>query len=128
VTLTSEEARRTLDDHKEAWLSLGSRHGGVFAEKAVGELLRGVPWAEAHWWLLRSAMARGDKEACRMFVNDWSGRTTARPPRAVWKFVPGDHYYALDQKFDSLTEARRHLERHGFSYGGLQEKHAYKAE
>lgn len=39
----------------------------------------------------------------------------------VSKFNPGKHFHVLDTKFDTLEEAKAHLQKKGYMYGGLAE-------
>lgn len=99
--------------------------GSNFAEHATGKLLAANScYKEAHYYMLLSAFARKDAKAVRRFLRDWSGRSK-QPRIAVSKFIPGDHYHVLDEKFDTLEAATAHLQKHGYVYGGLHEKHVY---
>lgn len=124
--------RAKLDNYKEGWLVLGITEGGAFASRAASELLRGIPsnplcGHDTMWYMLRSAMAREDYEACRIYVNDWSRRRSP-PSERVSKFIPGQHYHCLGEKFDTLDLAIRHLKLNGYAYGGLKEVHVYREE
>lgn len=123
-----------LSENKEGWLALGINEGGRFAQAAASELLRDckvgydkkLSW-EVAYHMIRSAIAREDKDAVRVYVNDWTnwdGRKTA----LVSKFMPGEHYHVLDTKFNTLDEARRHLSREGYDYAGLKEVYVPKTE
>lgn len=76
------------------------------------------------FYLLISAMARYDIEACRKFVYDWSGG--AQPTALISRFIPGSHWHVLDTKFSSFDAARRHLEKQGYRYAGTRTVHARK--
>lgn len=47
---------------------------------------------------------------------------------AIHKWVPGDHYYALGEKFNTMAEAEAHLERNGFKCLGLRETFVYPGD
>lgn len=116
----------------EGWLALGINHGGAFASAAAHQLIAELPHDDGCRWetrvgLLLSAMARGDFAGCRRFVNDWRYyRPDRRPAAVVAKWIPGDHYHALNERFDTLEEAVAHLERNGYRFDGLRERFVYK--
>lgn len=104
-----------------------AQHGCQFREYAAGMLLAHAGcYGPARREILVSCMARGYHEwpAVAQFLRDWCAQDR-RPSREVTKFVPGDHYYALDQKFNSLSSAIDHLQASGYRYSGLREKHVY---
>lgn len=99
-------------------------NGGRFLGYSVRLLLDLYQcYSETHYWMLYSALNRQDKRTARIYLGDWSGRRerTAR----VSKFVPGDHYHALGEKFGTLAEAIQHLETCGYRFGGLHESYFY---
>lgn len=121
-----------LSADKETWLALGVNHGGPFRSRAASELTSGLPYNpavgwECRYWLVYSALARGDARAVRVFVNDWSHQR-GRPAANVTKWVPGDHYHTLGERFDTLEEAKEHLRKKGYEFGGFSETHAYKRD
>lgn len=102
--------------------------GADFADHAARKLLSANDcYGECHYWMLRSAFARQDKEAVRKFLGDWKSRNR-KPVAEVFKFVPGEHYHVLSRKFDTLDDAMNHLRDRGYRYGGLFEKHVYAKE
>lgn len=125
-----------LSEDEEGWLALAVNEGGQFASHAISKVLLdgcNVGYGtglerDTAYYMLRSAIAREDKRTARMYVNDWRRRKSTKPTRMVSKFVPGDHYHTLDQKFDTLQAAQDFLTRCGYSYGGLIEEHVYKTE
>ena len=121
------DPRALLSKDKEGWLSLGVRYGGLFAERAADELLYGIGYSSTRYWMLRSAIAREDKAAVRVHVNDWAG-CHPRELVNISKFVPGKHYHALDMKFNSLAAAHQHIRGQRKIPGGLIEKHVYARE
>lgn len=126
------DPRAKLSKENEGWLALGINEGGSFAAHAASELVRDLPHdefcpCEIKYYILRSAMAREDFEACRIHINDWSQRRS-RPSAMVSKFIPGEHYHVLGEKFDTLDEAQQYLRSRGYVYGGLTEKHVYREE
>lgn len=78
--------------------------------------------SEVRYWMIYSAVSRGDYRAAREYLADAQG---ARPEARVYRWVPGDHYHALDGRFDTYDEARRHLESKGYRCLGLEERHVY---
>lgn len=117
------------DDDKleQEWIALGLL-GGRFAEHAAG-MLRRSSWGDAYFWCLVSAFNRHDREAAERFVRDWKNESFRRKKRAnVSKWIPGSHYYALDQKFDTLAEAKEHLRDNGYEFGSLIETRVYGEE
>ena len=78
-------------------------------------------WGSVRFDLLRSAMCRRDVEAVRIFLHDWL-YLDARPGQCAYKYVPGEHFYALNTKFNTLNEAISHLTARGYRYAGLHEE------
>lgn len=66
--------------------------------------------------LLKSAAARDDWRQVETFLRDWGGPDT-RKVANVSKWVPGAHYYALNDKFDTLAAAKSHLTENGYQFG-----------
>lgn len=62
--------------------------------------------------MVESALARRDKVAAIQYLIDWD-LVRAKHTR-ISKFEPGDHYYVLDTKFDTMEEAVEHARQHGF--------------
>lgn len=120
-----------LDDEKEWWIPLAGL-GEPFISRVASALISGLPldalvgW-ETRYWMVYSALARGDANTARMYVNDWS-RPRLRPSEVVSRFVPGDHYHAMGERFETLDEAIRHLRLKGRTYAGLKEVHVYARE
>lgn len=116
-----------LDDWGESMIAL-ARNGYQFAEYAAFQLLRETSRSDVDWevryWMIRSALGRQDARTVRIYVNDWK-HARHRPSAPVSKWIPGDHYYVLNEKFDTLDEARDHLCNRGYRYEGLIEKHVY---
>lgn len=123
----SYDPRALLDQHKEVWMSLGINLGEPFRSHAASELLRGLKYSETYFWMLVSAMSRGDREACRKFVNDWGG-CKQREVVNISKFIPGEHYHALGIQFNSIEAAEKHIRSQGKIPGSLIEKHVYVHE
>lgn len=126
--LTSVQARANLSPEKEGWLALGCNFGYPFISHTVSVLMEGISYDRSRRELLKSAMSRKDKEACRMFINDWSKRPQYRPRVIVSKFIPGEHFHCIGTKFDSLDDAISHLKQNGYEYEGLVEKFIYSTE
>lgn len=122
MMLTSEQARARLPDESESLLALALL-GQEFRAYAVRHLLSLHHCSSgARYEMLVSALTRHDLESARIFLNDWTSRL---PTALVYKWVPGDHFYALTQKFDTLSEAIHYLREAGYAYGGIRERHVY---
>lgn len=125
------DPRARLDDEKESWLAV-CIYGGPFIARAAAEITRGLPYNpavsfEIRYYLVYSALCRGDLNAARVFVNDWS-KYRGKPTAVVHKWIPGDHYHALNQQFDTLDAAKAYIERSGYKYGGYEERHVYQRD
>jgi hypothetical protein len=124
-----KDPRRRLNDYQESMISL-ARNGPDFHGYAAREILRGNSShldLSLRVDLIRSALNRHDEDAVRVFVNDWADMGIRGPKSAmVSRWVPGDHFYALDEKFESLYEAIQHLKNNGYKYSGITERHVYK--
>jgi hypothetical protein len=72
--------------------------------------------------ILASVSQRGDWKLYEQFLLDW-GKTRKVN---VSKFVPGDHFYVGDVKFDTLAEAKAQLARDGNLFGELILRHVYR--
>lgn len=127
--MTSKPAK--LDDEKESWIPL-AHNGEPFISRVASELIRGLPYDplvgwETRYWMVYSALARQDYDCTRRYVHDWS-EPKSRSSEVVSKFVPGDHYHALGERFDTLDEAIHYLKSNGRIYGGLKEVYVYPKE
>jgi hypothetical protein len=67
---------------------------------------------EVQQLLVESALVRCDTISATQMLIDW--QLLQAPHTRISKYVPGDHYYVLDTKFDSYAEAADHARRHGF--------------
>jgi len=125
MSCTSPDAK--LDDIREGMIVL-ARQGAPFIQYAAREIVRGISshlsW-ELMYNMVLSALAREDERAVRIYVNDWSATACKKPQRSIFKWIPGDHFYALEDKFDTLDEAKQHLKRHGYECGPVVEQHVY---
>jgi hypothetical protein len=121
VSLTEKETER------DSLIAL-AKNGYEFREFAANKLLGLYScWGECRYWMLMSAFARQDERAVRRFLDDWVAMDR-RPKAQVSKFIPGEHYYALSEKFDTFEEAKNHLSNRGYTYAGLLEKYVPKSE
>lgn len=84
-----------------------------------------APLSEVQSYIIDSCLNRGDEAAAKVFINDWN-QSRSRPIRDVSKWIPGEHFYALDKKFSSLDEAIGYLGENGFSFGTLRERFQYR--
>lgn len=73
--------------------------------------------------IIDSCLQRGDTQHAQQLLGDWN--IAAKPKAHVTKWNPGTHYYALDTKFDTFQEARKHLERNSYECLGLRERFIY---
>ena len=115
-----------LDDYRESMIFI-ARNGYPFNEYAAREIVSGINSFLSYGLMVNlvlSALRRQDANAVRVFVNDWSN-STRRPHRPVFKWIPGDHFYALEEKFDTLEEAKNYLNVHGYDFESLVERHVY---
>lgn len=76
-------------------------------------------FTEVQWYVFRNALARDGIEAAEQLLFDWQMK--AQKTAWVTKWVPGDHFYAQDKKFDRYEQAVAHLESLGFKVLGLKE-------
>lgn len=83
------------------------------------------PLTEIQGYMIDSCLNRGDIEGAKRFIQDWNA-TKVKPKRDVSKWTPGDHYYALDQKFVTLEAAIEHLKAKGYEFGELRERFQYR--
>jgi hypothetical protein len=60
-------------------------------------------------YLVDAALAEEDEPRAEMFVRDWGFSRGVQ----ISKYVPGTHFYALDRKFGSLSEARAFVRQQG---------------
>lgn len=117
-----------LDGYKEGMIAL-SQEGGRFLSYAAGELVSGLPYNPkmdytVRYWMVFSALNRGDSRTARMYVNDWSQART-RPAAKVHKWNPGRHYHALSERFDTLQEAKDYLSTKGYVFDGFEERRVF---
>lgn len=83
------------------------------------------PLSEVQGYIIDSCLARGDFDKAHQLIKDWNSRST-RPVNYVSKWIPGNHFYALNAKFDAIEDAISHLEAAGYRYGGLRERFQYR--
>jgi hypothetical protein len=79
------------------------------------------PLSEVQSGIIDSCLAREDYKAARQFISDWNETRAKESARVVdiSKWIPGDHYYALSQKFSSLSEAESHVRKQGYIFSGV---------
>ena len=118
-----------ITDEEDQLIALGCG-GGQFPRHAAGKLLRELGlWSEVRYWMLVSALSRQDAKCAKMYLIDWNTQDKDhRPSAVVSKFIPGEHYHVLGTKFNSLLEAKAHLNRKGYKFGGVEEKFLYTHE
>lgn len=116
-----------ITDDIRGLIALGC-NGGAFAGHAASKLLSiRKCYTSTRYYMLISALNRGDNRCAAMYLDDWV-KQDHMPKATVSKFVPGDHYHVFGTKFDTLEEAQRHLWTKGYTFGGLVEKHVYNRD
>lgn len=78
--------------------------------------------------IIDSCLARGDREKAEQLIQDWNNeRDGKRPTADISKWLPGDHYYALDKKFRTLGDAESYLQSRGYRFSGkIRERFEYR--
>ena len=64
-------------------------------------------------------------------LSDWLEVCSKIKPKKqtlVWKWVPGDHYHVLNERFATLLQAKSFLAAQGYAYEGFRTKHVYTNE
>jgi len=118
------KSKEILDEESESLISL-SRLGYDFRQYAVSNLLTiHSCYSECRYWMLMSALARQDARAARIYLQDWKYQDKL-PKAKISKFIPGEHYYVLNNKFNSLEEAKNYLHEQGYIYAGFEEVYTY---
>lgn len=87
------------------------------------------PLTEVQGYIIDSCIARGDLEQARKNIGYWNDERARvpRPKRGISKWIPGDHFYALGEKFRTLELAIEHLESEGFAFDGIvRERFQYR--
>lgn len=86
------------------------------------------PLSEVQGYIIDSCLNRGDRDKARQMIRDWNAQRLklSRPKLHVSKWVPGDHYYALSKKFNTLEAAIQHLEENGYQFDGLRQRFQYR--
>lgn len=72
---------------------------------------------EIQWYILHSYPAQSSRKLYNQLLIDWG---IIHPIEQIQKFIPGEHYHALGCRFDSFHAAKAHLEKYGYTYGGLK--------
>lgn len=84
------------------------------------------PLTEVQGWIIKAHLDNGDEAGAKELIQDWNAQRD-RKLADVSKWLPGDHYYALDKKFDTLDGATRYLESKGFKFSGcVRERFMYR--
>lgn len=110
--------------------------GMFFLNEAIDELFsyfdRDAKNAyEARRWMLISHINTEDKPGFRSLCNywwDWDRLFGSRRGKImnVTKYVPGDHFHAVNERFDTLNDAVRYIREQGYTFGRFDEVHIYK--
>jgi hypothetical protein len=117
----------------------------AFAAQLVKELYpsayRGLPfnlyrhlWLERHHFpaltevqqmIIDARLVMEDLETAEELLHDWRPEVYA----TITKFVPGEHYYVLGQKFATMEAAQEYAEEQGkIPLDGVQETFVYTTE
>lgn len=83
-----------------------------------------IATTEVQGYIIKSCLARYDEAQAEQLLRDWCG-ARKQPAAYIHKFQPGSHYHALDEKFDTESEARQHLEKNGYKCLGVNVKYVY---
>lgn len=113
-----------MDDGDVNGLLALSQNGYPFSDYAARQLLYGIRLRreldyEVCYWMLRSAMARGDTACCRQYLADWT-HSFSRPGVTISRFSPGVHWHVLGQRFGSYADAEQYAKSRGYRIVGEQ--------
>ncbi len=70
--------------------------------------------------MFRFAVQRGDEKYAEQLLVDWGFKKKVKQVY-ITKWIPGRHYYALDEKFNTYGDAISHLESEGYESLGVKE-------
>jgi hypothetical protein len=87
-------------------------------------LVQDTPLTEVQRYIILSCLARGDETEAMELLIDWMPNRY----RCIYKWIPGNHYYALNEKFNTLQEAKDHLRNFGYQFKCLIEQRIYPVE
>lgn len=76
------------------------------------------------YFMVHSVLTRGDRITALKYLRDWE--LLRKEP--IMKYKPGSHYYALDRKFDTLSEAEQYLLERGYTSSGLIYHYVYTSQ
>lgn len=82
---------------------------------------------EIQQYIIQSCLARNDKESALQYIKDWKESYKLKGS-FIYKWIPGSHYYCLDKKFNTIEEAKKHLEDNFILFYGLQYKYIYNSQ
>ena len=110
----------TPKQYVNSLIALGMEGGG-FREYAAANLMHTIRLARhLDWgccfWMMISALARGDVHRCQQNLIDWSC-SQERPVANITRFRPGKHYHALGLRFPTITAAEAHIRDRGYRVG-----------
>jgi len=76
-------------------------------------------------YIIDSCLMRLDRTKAEKLLRDWQ---QAKPVDWIYKWSPGTHYYALDDKFSTESEARNHLSSKGYECLGVKVSYIYSRQ
>lgn len=108
---------------------------------AMPKLYRGWPWfiykniffeehvdsglTDVQFWIIIAALRDEDEPRALMFLNDWR-KIRRRPTVEIGRFIPGQHFYVLGEKFWSYADAEAHAKKNGYDVSRLNEVRTFK--
>ena len=92
--------------------------------------IQGYDQRECRYWMLMAHVNCQSPMGVRKHINYWWNWGGERQKKFVdvHRYVPGEHYHCMDTKFDTLGEAKEHIQKNGGVFGKLHYKHVYAKE
>ena len=76
--------------------------------------------SEVQRYILASYPCQSSRKHREQMLIDWGLMIDKKKEKAyISKYVPGIHFYALDEKFLTYSQALEHLEKNGYKCAGL---------
>lgn len=86
---------------------------------------------EARYWMLIAHVNCDNEMGVRKHLNywwNWGSQTVQNQWKNVSKFIPGDHYHCLGERFNTMQEAKSYIAEKGFVFGKLIHRHVYATD